>query len=179
LNSNVAGSPFKDSIPVNPENENSQVRKFSKMASGRFPVSVVSVLKQMILLGGRHWWLSFLLWIVLVGPAQAATELRVAIKEGVSRVQVGSSTKAIVRDAAGQEVGELEAMNAFNAQGGSGVALGRWRSSQLWIEPTGDGFVWIGDRWYRGRTQLVPTSKGTDCCQSRQLRTISLQRSRL
>jgi stage II sporulation protein D len=130
------------------------------MASGRFPVSVVSVLKQMILLGGRHWWLSFLLWIVLVGPAQAATELRVAIKAGVSRVQVGSSTKAIIRDAAGQEVGELEAMNAFNAQGGSGVALGRWRSSQLWIEPTGDGFVWIGDRWYRGRTQLVPSGRG-------------------
>ena len=130
------------------------------MASGRFPVSVVSVLKQMILLGGRHWWLSFLLWVVLVGPAQAATELRVAIKEGVSRVQVGSSTKAIVRNSAGQEVGKIEAMNAFNAQGGSGVALGRWRSSQLWIEPTGDGFVWIGDRWYRGRTQLVPTGRG-------------------
>jgi stage II sporulation protein D len=115
----------------------------------------------MILLGGRHWWLSFLLWIVLVGPAQAATELRVAIKEGVSRVQVGSSTKAIVRNSAGQVVGKIEAMNAFSAQGGSGgVAIGQFRSSQLWIEPSGDGFVWIGDRWYRGRTQLVPTSGG-------------------
>lgn len=131
------------------------------MASRRFPVSLISILKQMILLGGRHWWLSFLLWVVLVGPAQAATELRVAIKEGVSRVQVGSSTKAIVRNSAGQEVGKIEAMNAFNAQGGSGgVAIGQFRSSQLWIEPSGDGFVWIGDRWYRGRTQLVPTSGG-------------------
>ena len=119
------------------------------------------MLKQIILSGGRHWWLSFLLWIVLVVPAQAAMELKVAIKEGVSRVQVGSSTKAIVRDAAGQEVGELEAMNAFNAQGGgSNVALGRWRSRSLWIEPTDNGFVWISDRWYRGRTLLVPTSKG-------------------
>jgi stage II sporulation protein D len=131
------------------------------MTSRRFPVSHVSVLKQIILLGGRHWWLSFLLWIVLVGPAQAAMELRVAIKEGVRRVQVGSSTKAIVRNAASQEVGELEALNAFNAQGGGGsVALGQLRSSQLWIEPTGNGYVWIGDRWYRGRTLLLPTSKG-------------------
>jgi stage II sporulation protein D len=119
------------------------------------------MLKQMILLGGRHWWLSFLLWIVLVGPAQAAMELRVAIQEGASRVKVGSSTNAIVRDHAGQTVGQLEAMDAFNAQGGGGnVALGQWRSRSLWIEPTGDGYVWIGDRWYRGRTQLVPTNKG-------------------
>src|SRR4028118_2184305 len=96
------------------------------MASRHFPVSLVSMLKQMILLGGRHWWLSFLLWIVLVGPAQAAMELRVAIKQGVSQVRVGSSTKALVRDAAGQEVGQLEAMNAFNAPGGGGgAALGR------------------------------------------------------
>ena len=131
------------------------------MASRRFPVSLVSMLKQMILLGGRHWWLSFLLWIVLVGPAQAATELRVAIKQGVSQVRVGSSTKAIVRNAAGQEVGQLAALNSFNAQGGSGsVTLGQLHSSQLWIEPTDGGYVWIGDRWYRGRTLLVPTSGG-------------------
>ena len=131
------------------------------MASRHFSVSLMSLLKQMILLGGRHWWLSFLLWIVLVGPAQAAMELRVAIKDGVSRVQVGSSTNAIVRDSAGQPVGELEAMNAFSAQGGGGnIALGQWRSRSLWVEPTSDGYVWIGDRWYRGRTQLVPTSKG-------------------
>src|SRR5919199_3318297 len=131
------------------------------MASKRLPVSLVSMLKQMILLGGRHWWLSFLLWIILVGPAQAATELRVAIKEGVSRVQVGSSTKAIVRNSAGQEVGELNPLNGFSAQGGGGsVALGQWRSQTLWIEPTGNGLVWIGDRWYRGRPELVPTSGG-------------------
>ncbi len=131
------------------------------MTSRRFPISLVSLLKQVIWLGGRHWWLSFLLWIVLVGPAQAATELRVAIKEGVSRVQVGTSTKAIVRDAAGQEIAQLEALNGFSAQGGGGnVELGKLHSSQLSIEPTGGGFVWIGDHWYRGRTLLVPTGRG-------------------
>ncbi|MBW4650542.1 MAG: SpoIID/LytB domain-containing protein [Kastovskya adunca ATA6-11-RM4] len=131
------------------------------MASRSFSVSPVLLLKQMSALGGRHWWLSFLLWIVMVGPAQAATDLRVAIKDGVSRVQVGSSTNAIVRNSAGQQVGELEALNAFTAQGGgSSVAVGNWRSNQLWIEPRDNGYVWIGDRWYRGRTKIIPKGQG-------------------
>jgi stage II sporulation protein D len=130
------------------------------MASRRLPVSLISMLKQMILLGGRHWWLSFLLWIILVGPAQAAAELRVAIKQGATQLQVGSSTQAIVRDSSGQTVGELQAMDAFKAEGSDGVMLGKLKAKALWIEPTGDGYVWIGDRWYRGRTQLLATGKG-------------------
>lgn len=130
------------------------------MAFRRLSVSLVSLLTPMMRLGGRHWWLSLLFWIVLVAPA-SALELRVAIKDGVSKVQVGSSTKAIVRDAAGQEVGELPALNGFSAQGNRGsVTLGQWRSQKLWIEPSDNGYVWIGNRWYRGRTELVSTSKG-------------------
>lgn len=128
------------------------------MTSRGLAVSLVSKIAKM---GGRYWWLSFFLWIILVAPAQAAMELRVAIEDGVSRVKVGSSTNAIVRDSAGKEVGELSARNAFNAQsGGSSVTLGKWRSSSLWIEPKDNGFVWIGSRWYRGRTRLVATGKG-------------------
>jgi stage II sporulation protein D len=40
------------------------------------------------------------------------------------------------------------------------VAIGRWAANQVWIEPTGNGYVWIGDRWYRGRTLLVPQRGG-------------------
>lgn len=128
------------------------------MTSRGLAVSLVSRIAKM---GGRYWWLSFFLWIILIAPAQAAMELRVAIEDGVSRVKVGSSTNAIVRDSAGKEVGELSAMNAFNAQsGGSSVTLGKWRSGSLWIEPKDNGFVWIGSRWYRGKTQLVATGKG-------------------
>ncbi|MGB7443215.1 MAG: SpoIID/LytB domain-containing protein [Coleofasciculaceae cyanobacterium] len=131
------------------------------MVSKPLTLSIVSLLKQMISSGGRHWWLSFLLWIILVGPAQAAKELRVAIEEGVSQVKVGSSTPAVIRNGAGEEVGQLQAMQGFYAKkNGGGVSLSNWRSSQLWIEPTGEGYVWIGDRWYRGKTRLVPTGKG-------------------
>ncbi|MGK7873911.1 MAG: SpoIID/LytB domain-containing protein [Xenococcaceae cyanobacterium] len=131
------------------------------MASKNFSVSIVSVLKYLMLLAGRHWWLSFLLWIVLVGPVQAAVELRVAIKKNVSQLTVGSSTTALVRDGAGRKLGEISGMNAFSAKSSiGGIYFSKWRSSQLLIEPTGDGYVWIGDRWYRGRTHLVRQGKG-------------------
>lgn len=119
------------------------------------------MLKQLIRLAGRHWWLSLLFWIVMVSPAQAALELRVAIEDSVSQVKVGSSTTALVRDGAGRKLGEIGAMNGLNAQAdGRGVALGQWQATQISIEPTGGGYVWIGDGWYRGRTRLVPTAKG-------------------
>jgi len=110
---------------------------------------------------GKSWWLSALLWIAIALPAKAAVELRVAIEDGVNQVTVGSSTRALVRDSAGKEVGEIAAMNAFVAQPAAGkVKLDRWQSQQFWIEPTNGGYVFIGDRWYRGRTHVVPTSKG-------------------
>jgi stage II sporulation protein D len=103
-----------------------------------------------------------LICLAIATPAQASIEMRVAIEEGVGQVTVGSSTRAIVRDGAGKELGEIAAMNAFNAQsnGGGGVQLDRWQAKQVWVEPTAGGYVFIGDRWYRGRTLVKPTSKG-------------------
>ncbi|MEH2280392.1 MAG: SpoIID/LytB domain-containing protein [Nostoc sp.] len=109
----------------------------------------------------RHWWVSVLLWIALVAPAQASVILRVAIERGVNQVKVGSSTTGIVKDSTGRTLGQLPAMSAYYAQAvPGGVALDKWQSGLFWIEPTGKGFVYIGDRWYRGRTLVVPTDKG-------------------
>ncbi|MDF0553447.1 SpoIID/LytB domain-containing protein [Kamptonema sp. UHCC 0994] len=111
--------------------------------------------------GKRHWWVALLLWLATIAPAQASLILRVAVSEAASQVKIGSSTKALVRDASGQTLGELPAMNGFAAQPKSGkVALSRWAAGQMWIEPTGNGYVWIGDRWYRGRTLLIPQKGG-------------------
>ncbi|MEA5580262.1 SpoIID/LytB domain-containing protein [Nodularia harveyana UHCC-0300] len=111
----------------------------------------------------RHWWIGIFLWMALVAPAQASVILRVAIERGVNQVKVGSSTTAVVKDSTGRTLGQLPAMSSFNAQSiTGGVALDRWQSGLFWIEPTGDGFVYIGDRWYRGRTLVVPTDKGLD-----------------
>ncbi|MBW4614347.1 MAG: SpoIID/LytB domain-containing protein [Desmonostoc vinosum HA7617-LM4] len=110
---------------------------------------------------GRHWWISILLWIALVAPAQASVILRVAIERGVNQVKVGSSTAATLKDSTGRTLGQLPAMSAFYAQPvPGGVALDKWQSGLFWIEPTGKGYVYINDRWYRGRTLVIPTDKG-------------------
>ncbi len=110
---------------------------------------------------GRPWWLAAVIWLVAIAPAQAALELRVGIEDGVSQVTVGSSTRAVVRNAANQPIGEIAPMNAFVAQPQNGeVALDRWKSQMIWVEPADGGLVYIGDRWYRGRTLVVPTEKG-------------------
>jgi stage II sporulation protein D len=110
---------------------------------------------------GRRRWISTLLWILLIAPAQAALELRVAVEEGASQVRVGSSTPAIIRDSAGRALGQIAPMDAFYAQlKGSAIGLTRWQANKLWVEPSENGYVFIGDRWYRGRTLLTMRSSG-------------------
>ncbi len=130
------------------------------MISMKFQLLLGSLFSQIKV---RHWWIGIFLWLALVAPAQASVILRVAIERGVKQVKVGSSTTAVVKDSTGRTLGQLPAMSSFNAQTiPGGVALDRWQSGLFWIEPTGDGFVYIGDRWYRGRTLVVPTDKGLD-----------------
>lgn len=112
-------------------------------------------------LKGRHWWIGILLWFVLLAPAQASVILRVAIAKEVKQVKVGASTTAIVKDSRGKTLGELPGMKPFPAQAvAGGVALDRWQSGLFWIEPTNKGYVYIGDRWFRGRILVVPTGNG-------------------
>jgi stage II sporulation protein D len=124
----------------------------------KFQLLLASAFSQ---LKGRHWWLSILVWIALLAPAQASVILRVAIERDVNQVKVGSSTPAVLKDGSGRSLGQLPQMSAFYAQAiPGGVALDKWRSGLFWIEPSGKGFVYINDRWYRGRTLVIPTQKG-------------------
>ncbi len=109
----------------------------------------------------RHWLLTLLLWLVLVAPAQAAVQLRVAIEQGASQLKVGSSTTAVVKDVSGRKIGQIAPMNAFYAvPSEGGVAVDTMRAGAVWIAPSGNGYVYVGDRWYRGTTLVVPTDKG-------------------
>jgi stage II sporulation protein D len=105
-------------------------------------------------------WLTPLVWLLAIAPAMAM-ELRVGIEKGLSEVKVGSSTAATVKDGSGQILGQLQGMQAFLAvANGNQIALSQWETGQLWIEPTDGGSVYIGDRWYRGRTRLVISEGG-------------------
>lgn len=94
-------------------------------------------------------------------PAQAGLELRVAIEQDTSRVNLGTSTEGRLLDGRGQVIAQIPAGGAFVAQADNGtVKIHQWQDSQFWIEPTGDGIVYIGDKWYRGRTRVVAQPGG-------------------
>lgn len=116
----------------------------------------LSMLKNVLKLAKNSWLLSLALWLLVVTSAQAATELRVAIKKGVKQFQVGSSTNALIKDNQGKILGEIAGMNGFTATSrGSLISVDKWNAGTIWIEPKDNGYVWLGDRWYRGRIRLI------------------------
>jgi len=109
-------------------------------------------------------WLNIGIGILVVlagGTPSQALDLRVAIYKGASSVKVGSSTSAVVRDGDGRTLGNLAPLVPGVALAtGRSISLGGLTASQLTVEPSGDGVVWIGDRWYRGRVRLVRQGAG-------------------
>jgi hypothetical protein len=53
------------------------------------------------------------LWLTISLPAQAE-QLRVAISQKISQVQLSSSTPAIIEDSNGQKIGELQPHTKLN-----------------------------------------------------------------
>ncbi|MGL5835305.1 MAG: SpoIID/LytB domain-containing protein [Waterburya sp.] len=105
--------------------------------------------------------LSCLMWLLMILPGQAV-ELKVAVQKEVDTLKVGSSTAAIVKDGAGKQLGELNPMSSLAAKlDGNKISIsGRIEAGELVIEPKNNGYVWIGDRWYRGTTRLIRQNDG-------------------
>ncbi len=84
-------------------------------------------------------------------------EMRVAIANGDSSLVVGSSTPAEVLDANGKVLGTLPGSEGTNVlPDGQYIRLGKWQTpAGVWIKPTKGGFVFVGERWYRGDLLLV------------------------
>jgi len=101
-------------------------------------------------------WLSGLIWLLMILPSQAV-QLKVAVQKEVDTLKIGSSTAAIVKDGAGKQLGELNPMSSLAAKlNGNNISISdRVEAGELVIEPENNGYVWIGDRWYRGTTRLV------------------------
>ena len=108
-----------------------------------------------------HWLFSGLIWLLMVLPV-GALELRVAIKKEVTNLKVGSSTTAVVRDGTGRAVGKITPRSSLSAQVRENQITidDRVSGGELIVEPEDDGYVWIGDRWYRGRTRLIRQAEG-------------------
>ncbi|MEO0768192.1 MAG: SpoIID/LytB domain-containing protein, partial [Cyanobacteria bacterium J06649_4] len=123
--------------------------------TGRFPTMKWG-LRQ-----GLYWFGGLLLWLVLVLPAQAAVELRVAIAQESDTISIGSSTTGIIKNGSGQALYQLPGLQGITIEADStevdltnnGTTLSE--SNAFWLEPSDGGFVWIGDKWYRGRVMVT------------------------
>lgn len=139
------------------------------MALERISRFLLSHIKSQSQPGKRGLWVSAFVGLALLAELSTgatrtraeSVDMRVAIEDGVSKVTVGSNTRALVRDGSGRSLGEISPMGAFVAEPKQGrIAISRWQAGQVWVEPTDGGYVFIGDRWYRGRTQIVPNGRG-------------------
>jgi stage II sporulation protein D len=100
--------------------------------------------------------------LLLISPSCLALEIRVAIKENVGLLTVGSSEEAELKDGSGNLLGILTAKKSFQAQAVSGAV--NVNGKQAWqvniVPKTKNGLVYIGDRWFRGKVRLAKTSSG-------------------
>lgn len=105
-------------------------------------------------------WLALLAWVLICLPA-SALELRVAVREGASQVTVGTSNNGVLRDLNGQTLGQVTGGRSLvMAAQGAQVKAGDQQRGAFWVEPGAGGYVFIGDRWYRGRVLITPSGNG-------------------
>jgi stage II sporulation protein D len=104
-------------------------------------------------------WFSLCLWLIAIAPAQAH-QLRVAIAQKVPQINLGTSTTAIISDGNGQKIGELQPQTGLVAKvNNDEIEVGDTQVTQLWVKPQQGGYIWIGDRWYRGSVQAIVSGK--------------------
>jgi stage II sporulation protein D len=104
--------------------------------------------------------LALFLWVTWGLPA-LALELRVAIKEGASQVVVGTSNTGVMRNQQGQQIAQVPQGRSLTvAAQGSQIKAANALGNSFWVEPGPNGFVFIGDRWYRGRVLVISNGSG-------------------
>lgn len=83
--------------------------------------------------------------------------IRVAIGQGLRTIVAGGSTPIQILDAERRVLQEIAASTAVVFQANRGIQWdGAESSTPIWLHPKNDGFVFIGDRWYRGEVLLIP-----------------------
>lgn len=84
-------------------------------------------------------------------------EIKVAVVKDEAYTVIGASTKATLQDGNGRSLQTISASQGYTVQpNGSSVKVGDWELPYaVWVKPSGDGLVYVGDRWYRGRLLLV------------------------
>ena len=104
--------------------------------------------------------MAVLVWVLCCFPA-LALEMRIAVREGESQVVVGTSNTGMIRDQQGQQIAQVPQGRSLTvAAQGSQIKAANSVGQSFWVEPGPDGFVFIGDRWYRGRVLVTSNGSG-------------------
>jgi stage II sporulation protein D len=87
----------------------------------------------------------------------AHVEMRVAIAEGASTLTISTSTTGDVLDGNRQRLLNLSASSAYQVKADGNVLYfnSQPTTTAVWIEPGQSGYLFVNDRWYRGRLLLV------------------------
>ncbi|MBD2653385.1 SpoIID/LytB domain-containing protein [Synechocystis sp. FACHB-383] len=85
-------------------------------------------------------------------------EIRVGIQRDVPSVAIAVSSQGYLQNRQGQGLMSLNAGQSLNvtAQGNSLLINGRSVPGVVWFTADANGYLAVGDRWYRGRVLLVP-----------------------
>jgi stage II sporulation protein D len=117
------------------------------------------MLIRLLSLGKQTGWLSLCLLLLAVAPAQSQ-QLRVAVAQKVTQLNIGTSTTAVVSDGSGHKLGELQPQKGLVAEASNEeIKVGNTQVAELWVKPQKGGYIWIGDRWYRGTVRIMPEGK--------------------
>ncbi|NER29509.1 MAG: SpoIID/LytB domain-containing protein [Symploca sp. SIO1C4] len=84
-------------------------------------------------------------------------EMRVVIAKGVNSLVVASSTPAELLDGNGKVIGKLTANQGKNVlPNGPNIRIGNLQTAKgVWVTPTKEGLVFVGESWYRGDLLLI------------------------
>jgi stage II sporulation protein D len=84
-------------------------------------------------------------------------EMRVAVAKGVSSLAVATSNDGYLMDLNGQGFCNLPAQQSMvlRPQGGGLGYGGCQLTNTVWLEPGEGGYVYVGDKWFKGRVLLM------------------------
>lgn len=89
-------------------------------------------------------------------------EMRVAVAKGASDLAVATSVEGYLVDLNGQNYCNLSADQSLvlRPQGRGITGEGCQLTNAAWLEPGDGGYVYVGDRWYKGRVLLMASGDG-------------------
>lgn len=84
-------------------------------------------------------------------------EIRVGVVRGDASTVIGTSQQAYLQERTGKTLDTVAPNQSLTVvpSGSSLLINGRTMPGVMWLNPSQNSFVYVGDRWYRGRVLLV------------------------